>query len=41
MENKKPEVWTKKEDIRREQLTGIAIFCGGLIMVLTAILNCG
>jgi hypothetical protein len=40
MDNKKPEVWEKKEDIIKEQLTGIGIFCLGLLITLPAILNC-
>jgi len=40
MNTKKPEVWEKKEDILREQITGLLIFCMGLAMVLPAILNC-
>tara|TARA_B100000029_G_scaffold183331_1_gene180901 strand:+ start:2752 stop:2877 length:126 start_codon:yes stop_codon:yes gene_type:complete len=40
MENKKPEVWEKKEDIVKEHITGIGIFCMGLIVLLPAVLNC-
>ncbi|MDC0254959.1 hypothetical protein OAK75_08670 [Bacteriovoracales bacterium] len=40
MEDKKPEICTSREEIIKEQLTGMAIFCLGLALALPAILNC-
>jgi len=41
MEDHKLGIWENKKDIMREQLTGIGLFCLGLLMALPAILNCG
>ena len=40
MDNKKHEIWEKKEDIIKEHLIGIGLMCLGFFMVLPAIFYC-